>query len=60
MHCVGDVGTLVPSMTGVTGVGQTIGTGVHLETIGAGVGVIVGKSHLMTEVVGSVSVGGAH
>lgn len=47
-------------MTGVTGVGQTIGTGVHFETIGAGVGVIVGKSHLMTEVVGSVSVGGAH
>jgi hypothetical protein len=54
---LGFVGTLGHSITGVTTGGQIIGTGVHLETMGVGVGVTVGISHLMVEVVGSCSVG---
>ena len=40
------------SMTGVGGVGQSMGAGVHLETMGVGAGTGVGRVHLMVFCVG--------
>jgi len=48
------------SMTGATGVGHSMGAGVHLVTMGAGAGTGVGRLHLMVFCVSITGVTGSH
>jgi hypothetical protein len=51
---------LTGSITGGVGFGHSTGRGVHLLTMGAGVGAGVGRSHLMVLWVGSCVEGESH